>query len=39
MMEGDYDKETEDETLVSTVRQIRIADFINNALWVKRVTG
>ena len=36
MMEGDYDKETEDETLVSTVRQIRIADFINHVVAQRR---
>ena len=36
MMEGNYDKETEDETFVSTVRQIRIADFINNVVAQRR---
>ena len=36
MMEGDYAQDSEDETLVSTVRQIRIADFINNVVAQRR---
>ena len=36
MMEGDFAQDSEDETLVSTVRQIRIADFINHAVAQRR---
>jgi len=36
-MEGDYAQDSEDETLVSTVRQIRIADFINNVVAQRRL--
>ena len=36
MMEGDFAQDSEDETLVSTVRQIRIADFINHVVAQRR---
>ena len=35
-MEGDYATDAEDETSVSTVRQIRIAEFINNVVAKRR---
>ena len=35
-MEGEYAQDPEDETSVSTVQQIRIADFINNVVAQRR---
>ena len=35
-MEGDYATEPEDETSVLIVRQIRIAEFINNVVAKRR---
>ena len=35
-MEGNYATDAEDETSVSTVRQIRIAEFINNVVAKRR---
>ena len=35
-MEGDFATDAEDETSVSTVRQIRIAEFINNVVAKRR---
>jgi len=37
VMEGEYAQDPEDETLVSTVQQIRIADFINNIVAQRRL--
>ena len=36
LMEGDYATEPEDETSVLIVRQIRIAEFINNVVAKRR---
>ena len=35
-MEGEYAQDPDDETSVSTVQQIRIADFINNVVAQRR---
>ena len=35
-MEGEYAQDPEDKTSVSTVQQIRIADFINNVVAQRR---
>ena len=35
-MEGEYAQDPQDETSVSTVQQIRIADFINNVVAQRR---